>query len=162
MSWFRGFERTGRRRDKSTPSPRYVVDASVIAKWVLPGEPFQEKALRLKEDHVSGLIELSAPGVVVQEVANALWRAVGLKRISEADAKEALEALSDMRIELRELSWAQTAEALSIACDLDLTIYDTSYVFLANELKVPLVTADKTLYKTARKKFKILHIKDYL
>jgi len=142
--------------------PRYVVDASVIAKWILPGEPFQEKALRLKEDHVSGVIELSAPGVVVQEVANALWRAVGLKRISEADAKEALEALNDMRIELHELDWAQSAEALSIACDLDLTIYDTSYFFLSNELKVPLVTADKTLYETARKRFKILHIKDYL
>jgi len=115
----------------------------------------------LKEDHVSGVIELSAPGVVVQKVANALWRAVGLKRISEADAEEALEALNDMRIELHELSWAQTAQALSIACDLDLTIYDASYVLLACELKVPLVTAEKTLHETAGKRFKILHIKDY-
>jgi len=138
------------------------VDASVIAKWILPGEPFQERALRLKEDHVSGVIELSAPGVVVQEVANALWRAIRLKRISEADAKEALEALNDMRIELHELNWAQAAQSLSIACDLDLTIYDASYVLLTNELKVPLVTADKTLHETARKQFKILHIKDYL
>jgi len=138
------------------------VDASVVAKWVLPGEPFQEKALRLKEDYVSGVIELSAPNVVVQEVANALWRATGVKRISEADAKEALKALNDMRIELHELDWSQAAEAVSIACDLDLTIYDASYVFLADELRAPLVTADKVLYETARKKFKILHIKDYL
>jgi predicted nucleic acid-binding protein len=128
----------------------------------LPGEPFQDKALRLKEDHVSGLAALSAPCVIVQEVANALWRATRLKRISEADAKEALKALNDMRIELHYLNWAQTAQALSIACDLDLTIYDTSYVFLANELKVPLVTADKTLYDIGRKRFRILHIKDYL
>lgn len=128
----------------------------------MPGEPFQEKALRLKEDHVSGVAELSAPGFVAQEVGNALWRATRLCRISEADAEEALRALGDMRIELHELSWAQTAQALSIACDLDLTIYDTSYVFLAGELKVPLVTADKTLYEVGRKRFKILHIKDYL
>jgi len=40
--------------------------------------------------------------------------------------------------------------ALNIACDLDLTIYDASCVFLANELKVPLVTADKTLHETAK------------
>jgi len=118
--------------------------------------------LRLKEDHVSGAMELSAPGVVVQEVANALWRATRLKRISEADAKEALRALNDMRIELHEVSWAQSAQALGIACDLDLTIYDSSYVLLAGELKVPLITADKTLYETAGKKFKILHIKDYV
>jgi len=128
----------------------------------LPGEPFQEKALRLKEDHVSGAIELSAPSVVVQEVANALWRATGLKRISEVDAREALKALNDMGIELHELNWSQAAEALGIACDLDLTIYDTSYVFLADELRAPLVTADRTLYETARKRFKILYIKDYL
>ncbi|KPV64086.1 MAG: Ribonuclease VapC3 [Candidatus Bathyarchaeota archaeon BA2] len=153
-----GSEKTG--RDKNTP--QYVVDASVIAKWVLPGEPFQEKALRLKEDHVSGVIELSAPSIIVQEVANALWRATKLNRISEADAKEALKALNDMRIELHEPDWIQTAQALSIACDLDLTIYDASYVFLTHELKVPLITADKTLYETARKSFKILHIKDYL
>jgi len=137
------------------------VDASVIAKWVLPGEPFQEKAVRLKEDHVSGLIELSSPSFVVQEVANALWRATKLNRISKADAKEALKALNDMRIELHELNWAQAALALSIACDLNLTTYDTLYIFLSNETRAPLITADQTLYETARKQFKILHIKDY-
>jgi predicted nucleic acid-binding protein len=137
------------------------VDASVIAKWVLPGEPFQEKALILKEDYVSGVTELSAPNIAVQEVANALWRAIKLSRISEADAKEALKALYDMRIELHELNWVQTAQALSIACELDFTIYDTVYVFLAKELRVPLITADEALYETARKRFKILHIKDY-
>jgi len=138
------------------------VDASVVAKWVLPGEPYQEKALRLKEDHVSGAVDLSAPGVVVQEVANALWKATRLKRISEADAKEALKALNDMRIELHDVSWAQSAQALGIACDLGLTIYDSSYVLLADELKVPLITGDKTLCETASKKFKILYIKDYV
>jgi len=123
--------------------------------------PTKKKALKLKEDHVSGALDLFAPSIIVQEVSNALWRAIRLNRISEADAEEALRALNDIRIELHKLNWAQSAQALSIACDLDLTIYDTAYVFLANELKVPLITADKTLYETARKQFKILHIKDY-
>jgi len=30
--------------------PYYVVDASIIAKWILSGEPFLKKALALKED----------------------------------------------------------------------------------------------------------------
>ena len=123
--------------------------------------PTKKKALKLKEDHVSGALDLFAPSIIVQEVSNALWRAIRLNRISEADAEEALRALNDIRIELHKLNWAQSAQALSIACDLDLTVYDTSYVFLANELKVPLITADKTLYETARKQFRILHIKDY-
>ena len=138
------------------------MDASVIAKWVLPGEPFQEKALKLKEDHVSGAVELFAPSFIVLEVANALWRAARLNRISVGDIKEALKALNNMGVELHELNWAQAAQALSVACDLDLTVYDTSYVFLADELRLPLITADKTLYETARKKVRILHLKDYL
>ena len=118
--------------------------------------------MRVKEDHVAGVIELSAPCIIVQEVANALWKATKLNRISDEDAKEALRALNDMRIELQELNWDQSAQALNIACDLDLTIYDTPYIFLANELRIPLITADKTIYETARNQFKILHIKDYL
>lgn len=158
MSWCRGLEKTG--RGKTTP--QYVVDASIIAKWVLPGEPFQEKAVRLKEDHVSGVIELSSLGFVIQEVANAFWRAIKLNRISETDAKEALNALNDIRIELHELNWAQIAQALGIACDLNLTVYDTSYILLAKEIRAPLITADQRLYETAVKRFKIMHIKDYL
>jgi len=138
------------------------VDASVVAKWVLPDEPFQEKALKLKEDHVSGVVELFAPSFIVLEVSNALWRAARLNRISVADAKEALKALNNMGVELHELDWAQMAQSLSVACDLDFTVYDASYVFLSNELRVPLITADKTLYETGRKRFRILHLKDYL
>jgi len=138
------------------------VDSNVVAKWVLPGEPYQENAVRLKEDHVSGLAELCAPNLIVQEVANALWRAVKLGRISEEDAQEALEALNDMRIELHELNWAQISQGLSIACKLDLTIYDASYLFLANKMKARFITADNRLYETAKGHFGILHVKDYL
>lgn len=139
-----------------------MVDASVIAKWILPGEPFQENAVRLKEDHVSGLAELCAPSFIVEEVANALWRAIKLERISEEDAQEALKALEDMRIELHELDWTQISQGLSIACNLDLTIYDTSYLYLADKIKARLITADKRLYETAKEHFRILFVKDYL
>jgi len=138
------------------------VDASVIAKWILPGEPYQENAVRVKEDCVSGMAELCAPGFIVEEVANALWRAIKLGRISEEDAQEALKALNDMRIELHELNWAQVSQGLSIACKLDLTVYDASYLFIANNIKARLITADKRLYETAREHFRILHVKDYL
>jgi len=106
-------------------------------------------------------VELCAPNFVVQEVANALWRATKLERISEADAKEALGMLNDMRIELYELDWAQASEVLSLALELDLTVYDMSYVFLADEMRVPLLTADQKLYETAKERLKIIYIKEY-
>ncbi|MEM3696827.1 MAG: type II toxin-antitoxin system VapC family toxin [Candidatus Bathyarchaeia archaeon] len=142
-------------------TPRYVVDASVIAKWVLPGEPYQEGAVKLKEDFVAGVVELCAPNFVVEEVANALWRAIKLERISEKDAKMALEALGDMKIELHETNWAQASHELDIACKLNLTVYDASYLLLTNKTKTSLITADKKLYENAKHHFKIMHIKEY-
>jgi len=138
------------------------VDASVIAKWVLPGEPYQENAVRLKEDHVSGLVELCAPSFVVEEVANALWRAVKLGRISVEDAQEALKALGDLRIEICELDWVRVSEGLRVACESGLTIYDASYLFLADEMGVRFVTADERVYEMARERFRLLHVREYL
>ena len=138
-----------------------MVDASVLAKWVLPGEPYQGKALRLKEDHILGLVELCAPSFIVQEAANALWRAMKLGRIDGKDAEEALKALGKMKIELHNIRWAEASEGLSLASGLDLTIYDTSYLSLSNKLQAPLITADEKLLEKAKERFRVLHIKDY-
>ena len=138
-----------------------MVDASVVAKWVLPGEPFQENAIKLKNDHVLGLVELHAPLFIVEEVANALWRATKLKRLSQEDAQEALNALNDMKIELHQLDWAQAAQSLEIACKHNITLYDASYLFLTDKIKVQLLTADNKLYETAKDHFKVLNIKEY-
>jgi len=138
-----------------------VVDASVVAKWVLPGEPNQENAVKLKDDHVLGLVELHAPAFIVEEVANALWKATKLKRLSQQDSQEALNALNDMKIELHELDWAQAAQTLEIACKYDSALYDASYLFLANEIKAQFITADNKLYETVKDHFRVLNIKDY-
>lgn len=142
--------------------PRYVVDASIIAKWVLPGEPYQENTIRLKEDFVAGQVELYAPTLVVHEVANALWRAIKLGRISENVANEALEALADIKIELCEIDWLRACRMLGIACKLDLTVYDAAYLFLSEEKRASFITADEKLYEKARAHFKIIHIRDYI
>jgi len=149
------------RRQGEINTPRYVVDASVIAKWILPGEAYQENAVRLKEDLVSGLADLCAPSLIVEEVANTLWRAIKLERISEKDAEEAVNALNDMRIELHETNWTQACQELNIACNLDLTVYDASYLLLVDRTKFSLITADQKLYKKAKELFKIIHVKEY-
>jgi predicted nucleic acid-binding protein len=112
-------------------------------------------------DHVLGLAELCAPAFLVQEVANALWRAVKLRRLTEADAVEALKSMNDMRIELYNLDWAQASETLEIACKLNLTFYDASYLFLANKMKARFITADNKMYEAAKAHFEVLNVKDY-
>jgi predicted nucleic acid-binding protein len=132
-----------------------------VAKWVLPGEPNQENALKLKNDHVLGLVELHAPAFIVEEVANALWRATKLKRLTPEDAQEALNALNDMKIILYELDWAKAAQSLVIACKHNIALYDASYLFLTQKIKAQLLTADNKLYETAKDHFNLLNIKDY-
>ena len=140
---------------------QYVVDASIVVKWVLSGEPYEENSARLKKDYLSGIINLSAPSFVVQEVANSLWKAITRGRILPEDAQEALRVLQGMRIDLHELNWIEISEALNIAGKLNLAIYDASYLLLSEKLKTQVVTADDELYQKARECFKVLHIKDY-
>ena len=64
----------------------HVVDASVVVKWVLPGEPYEESALKLKQDHLSEITHMFAPSFMVHEVANSLWKAVRQGRITQKDA----------------------------------------------------------------------------
>jgi predicted nucleic acid-binding protein len=130
-------------------------------KWVLSGEPYEENSARLKKDYLSGIINLSAPSIAVQEVANSLWKARIQGRILQEDAQEALKILQGMRIELPEFNWIEISEALNIACKLNLAIYDSTYLLLSEKLKTQLVTADDQLYQKAKEHFKVLHIKNY-
>ncbi len=133
-----------------------------MAKWVLSGEPNEDKAAKLKEDHLSGISQLSAPSFMIQEVANSLWKAIKRKRITQEYAREALQMLNDLKIELENANWLRTSEALTIACNLDLTVYDAAYLFLAKETEACLITADNKLYEKVKGYYKILHVKDYL
>jgi predicted nucleic acid-binding protein len=127
----------------------------------LSGEPYEENSARLKKDYLSGIITLSAPSIVVQEVANSLWKAMTRGRILQEDALEALRILQGMRIDLHEFNWIEISEAVNIAGKLNLAVYDASYLFLSEKLKIEVVTADDQLYQKARDHFKALHIKDY-
>jgi len=138
-----------------------VVDASIVVKWVLSGEPYEENSVKLKQDYLAGTVNLSAPSIAVQEVANSLWKARTRGRILQEDAKEALKTLQDMRIELHEFNWIEISEALNIACKLNLAIYDSTYLLLSEKLKTQLVTANDQLYQKAKEHFKLLHIKNY-
>jgi predicted nucleic acid-binding protein len=68
-----------------------------------------------------------------------------------------------MSIELFEFSWVDISEVLTIATDLELTVYDASYLWLSKKLYAPLITADDQLYAKAKttSQFQTLHIKEY-
>ncbi len=138
------------------------MDASVVAKWVLPLEKYQDNALKLKDEQTLGRVELCAPAFLKLEVTNALWIAVKMKRLSEEDAQEAVKTLGDEDIVSFDLLWSDASEVLNIACELDCSVYDAAYLFLSEKLNLTFVTSDTKLYQKAKEQFQVLHLKNYV
>lgn len=123
---------------------RYVVDASVAAKWLLP-EAHTGRAERLLANGAA----LFAPDLLYAEVANVLWKRVLRGEVAEEAADEALALLLQIEIAItpaREL----LAQAFAIACRFERTVHDAMYVALALQEDAVLVTSDKRLCNAVR------------
>lgn len=123
---------------------RYVVDASVAAKWY-----FQEE----HSDRADALLEQSseilAPDVLLVEVATLAWKRVRRGEISEATADRIVAELRKVPFELRATAELVSA-ALPLALQKGLTLFDGFYLALAVQSGCPLVTADRRLYEALR------------
>ena len=127
-----------------------VIDASVAAKWIIPGEPWDEKARALKEAVVKGTVEAYAPTLIVYELTSVISRAVRNGVLSQQDAAEALRAIGLLGIELVEVRWEDAAETLEIAIRSGLTTYDSAYLLVSKRVGGRLVTADDKLRDRGR------------
>ena len=103
-----------------------------------------------------------APSFMTQEVANALWVAIKLGRITQEDAQKALSSSDELQIKFYDFKWTEVSAELAIANRLDLTIYDAAYILLSEKMNTQLITADDKMYKKAKDHFKVLHLKDYV
>ena len=124
-----------------------VIDASLTMTWYFDDEttPATEAIL----DHVS---EAGAvvPGLWRVEVANAFQMALRRKRISSAYRDESLTELAELPITIDTdtdaYAWTTT---LRLADRFGLTMYDATYLELAQRRSLPLATLDKELREAA-------------
>lgn len=125
---------------------RIVVDASVAAKWFLPGrgETLAEEAFRLLRRYAKGEIRLLVPDLFWAELGNLLWKAVRQGRCTKTAAESALASLRDRKLPTVSTP-ALLDVAFAIALAFDRTVYDSLYVALAVHSKAELVTADERL-----------------
>ena len=118
----------------------FVIDASVAIKLVVPeARTIQAVALQSSQ-------RLAAPDILFSECANTLWKKVRRGELSESDAGEALEVLTDLDLQVlpcRELA----QEALMLSLRLDHPVYDCLYLSLALRLETAVVTADERLLR---------------
>lgn len=123
----------------------YVVDASVIVKWFLhQQEADRDRALALRDLHISGRSTIYIPRLALLEVLNA----VRFSPKGDEEAGEmALETLQDLHLETKAADVNLLRKANAIAWAYKITIYDALYVALAEQVGYPLITADDVMVK---------------
>jgi predicted nucleic acid-binding protein len=118
-----------------------VVDASVVLAWLLR-DPVPHASQQILGDHVSGRDPAVAPELLWYEVANVLARGADL---GAAAASEGYARFESLEVESYGLGPAEYQQALQLALRHRLTVYDASYLALAQALGVRFVTADRKL-----------------
>jgi predicted nucleic acid-binding protein len=123
----------------------YVVDASVLVKWFLyHQEVDRDRALALRDLHISGRSTMFIPQLALLEVLNAVRFSPKAK---EDDGELALEALRDLHLEVKPPEFDLLRKTNAIAWAYKVTIYDALYVALAEQVGYPLITADEAMVK---------------
>ncbi len=122
-----------------------VVDASVVVDWVAPGADPASPAMAVLDRLVQTGDDLTAPRLLLEEVANALLTGVRRRRWRGADADDAYRRLRELPVRL-----VDDGRDLPRAWDLSRRhdnhpVYDMLYVAVAERTHSVLVTADHRL-----------------
>ena len=124
----------------------YVVDASVVVKWLV-SESYSNEAAGL----LSGEATLVAPALVFAEATNALWALQRRGDIGVDDMTDAVHALKSAPIATPFSMSGLAPAAARLALDLDHPAYDCFYLALAIQTQYPLVTADARFHDKVRR-----------
>jgi predicted nucleic acid-binding protein len=135
---------------------KYIVDASIILKWVLEkeNEPDHDKATGLLHTWVSGVVGIAAPGLWTYEVANILGRALP----DEADQK--MKLLLDLKIEAVDCSEQMIRQCFTWMKEHQVTFYDAVYLAAAYAIDAVLLTSDEKFREKMKNDSRICPLKD--
>ncbi len=123
-----------------------VVDASVAVKW-LSEEDGTRAALELREEHVNETRILSAPDLLLYELANALRFKPGF---DDEKVSRAIGDIMDLQIDLIAPSRELIEKSMEAAYLYGLTVYDSCYLALGELMGVEVYTSDKKFYERAK------------
>jgi len=132
---------------------RLVIDASVVLKWYLTDEEYGEKALNLLSKYISNELDFLAPSLLEYEVVNGLIIAQKRGRIKEEKILLAIDGFMDLNIKLKDLS--QLYPRVLYYCKVyNRSVYDASYLAVAEREGIAMITGDKRLYNAVKKDLK--------
>ena len=100
-------------------------------------------------------------GLAIYEIGNAVWKQVyQRKKLTLEEGIKALDVLHEVLKNLEKLEMSEPEKAFKIAVSEGLTFYDASYLHLAFENDLALVTDDERLYRIAEKHVRVLKSRD--
>jgi predicted nucleic acid-binding protein len=127
-----------------------VIDANVALALVVP-LAYSDRVIQLMEEWQEGAILFVVPALWGYEVVSGLRKAVTADVLTEEEAERAIQALWALDIEEVPATVERHRQALIWSERLGQTVaYDAQYMMVAEELDVPLWTADRPLSKAAR------------
>jgi len=134
-----------------------VVDASVITKWFVQ-EEHSINALKLRDDYINRLIDIAAPELLPFEVINSLRYN---PEFGEKNIKESAKALEKYSLWLFPILGKLAEKTIENALKYGITIYDSSYLSLADLESKTLYTADEKLLAKLKDNPCVRHISEY-
>ena len=157
--WLKYEEKTANRMAER---PLYVVDASVAGKWYLRDEEWAGTAMRVFTDYMEGRTQLVAPSHILYEVPSLISKAVGRGRLSVEEGYRSSRLFRDVPLDtfhFRALIDVGFDYSIRHRCSL----YDATYLALADDLNCPYLYADPRLQRTLGNRFpRALWLEDYL
>lgn len=127
---------------------KIVIDASYVLSLLLPDEKNDDGLSTLKQYQNGSLFFLASP-ILPFEVINGVKSAVVSKRISSSDGIQLVNDFQSLSIEYPPL---HVPSLLTFALDHNLSVYDASYILLAQNMDIPFLTLDKNLKKIQENK----------
>ena len=118
-----------------------VADASAIAAIL-----FLEPGYEAVEQALSGC-ELYAPALIRFELANVCLKKIKTRPAERDELLKAFASFADFGVRETDVDFA---EAIQLAHGAQLSLYDASYLWLAEVMGIELVTLDKRLDEAAR------------
>lgn len=123
----------------------YVVDASIVVKWLVAEEWSDESSALLDAG-----VTLIAPELLFAEVSNALWAMCRRGDVTQDDLADAVDALREAPVAVPASMHQLAAAATRLAVDLDHPANDCFYLALAIQEQYPVITADTRFYDKVR------------
>ncbi len=131
----------------------FVLDASVALAWAVD-DPEPDGAREIRELFLSGQMAL-VPSLWVLEIANGLVQAERRGKLDLAEAERARDLYESMMSNYIEVQTDSLQVGFrkiqEIAHKHQLTAYDSAYLFLAIQHRLPLATLDRSLIAAAQK-----------